>query len=76
MATLVERSCVLARRMADLLNEQPRIHILNVVVLNQVLVQCDAPDGSDPGVNTAEVIRRVQGMAHGGLVKRHGMERT
>jgi glutamate/tyrosine decarboxylase-like PLP-dependent enzyme len=52
IASLVERCCTLAARMADRLRPEPGIDILNDVVLNQVLVRC--------GDRTADVISRVQ----------------
>jgi len=52
IAEMVERCCVLARRMADRLRPEPGIEILNDVILNQVLVRC--------GEHTADVIARVQ----------------
>jgi len=61
VSDLVERCCRLAQRMADRLAKDPRVTILNDVVLNQVLVRFAAPGtgGSDDEF-TAEVIRRVQ----------------
>jgi glutamate/tyrosine decarboxylase-like PLP-dependent enzyme len=52
IASLVERCCALATRMADLLRREPGVDILNDVVLNQVLVRF--------GDRTAAVIARVQ----------------
>jgi glutamate/tyrosine decarboxylase-like PLP-dependent enzyme len=60
VADLVDRCCALARRMAARLSAHPRIHVLNDVVLNQVLVRFDPPAGDDADAFTAEVIRRVQ----------------
>lgn len=60
MIDLVDRCCALARRMADRLSEHPHVHVLNDVVLNQVLVRFDPPDGGDANAFTADVIRRVQ----------------
>jgi glutamate/tyrosine decarboxylase-like PLP-dependent enzyme len=57
---LVERCCALAQRFADRLARDPRVAILNDVVLNQVLVQFAPRDGGDPNAFTDEVIRRVQ----------------
>jgi glutamate/tyrosine decarboxylase-like PLP-dependent enzyme len=54
IAEMVERGCDLAARMARLLANHPGTHILNEVVLNQVLVQVgDAP-------TTKRVIDRIQ----------------
>jgi glutamate/tyrosine decarboxylase-like PLP-dependent enzyme len=58
LGDLVDRCCRLARRMADRLAADPRVHVLNDVVLNQVLVRFDGPGGSD--AFTREVIARVQ----------------
>jgi glutamate/tyrosine decarboxylase-like PLP-dependent enzyme len=67
VGALVERCCDLAQRMAERLNAQPEIEILNEVVLNQVLVRFHPPgwrhDRADPAVAddlTRSVIRRVQ----------------
>jgi glutamate/tyrosine decarboxylase-like PLP-dependent enzyme len=57
---LVDRCCALARRIAAGLDEDPRIHVLNDVVLNQVLVGFDQPDGADPDTHTGRVIERIQ----------------
>lgn len=56
VAEMVERSCGLARLMADELSETEGVRILNEVVLNQVLVALD----HDEGELTAQVIARVQ----------------
>jgi glutamate/tyrosine decarboxylase-like PLP-dependent enzyme len=56
---LVERCCELARRFADRLRCDPRIRILNDVVLNQVLVRV-VPEHGDPDTATRESLRRVQ----------------
>jgi glutamate/tyrosine decarboxylase-like PLP-dependent enzyme len=62
---LVERCCSLARRMAELLDAGSGVTILNDVVLNQVLVRFEPPDG--PGevgaagdARTRAVIAAVQ----------------
>jgi glutamate/tyrosine decarboxylase-like PLP-dependent enzyme len=54
VAAMVERCCDLARRMADRLTADPRVRIVNEVVLNQVLVEVG------DAATTAEVIARVQ----------------
>jgi glutamate/tyrosine decarboxylase-like PLP-dependent enzyme len=59
---LVERSCAQARRIATLLGRHPQVHVLNDVVLNQVLVQF-VPLAGDPrsdAVFTLEVVDGVQ----------------
>jgi glutamate/tyrosine decarboxylase-like PLP-dependent enzyme len=56
---LVRRTCRLARRMASRLGETPGVHVLNEVVLNQVLVRLQAPDGNDDG-HTDRVLERLQ----------------
>ena len=55
VADLLERSCRLARRMADGLSAVADVEVLNEVVLNQVLVRF----GDDDGL-TRDVVRRVQ----------------
>ena len=55
LADLVERSCAVAKLMAERLAADPAVRILNEVVLNQVLVRF----GDDDGL-TREVVRRVQ----------------
>jgi glutamate/tyrosine decarboxylase-like PLP-dependent enzyme len=72
---LVERCCALARRMAEQLSREPRVEVLNEVVLNQVLVRFQPPAGSDVDAYTREVIRRVQedGTAWMGGTTWHGM---
>ncbi len=57
---LVDRCCALARRMADRLAGDGRVRVLNDVVLNQVLVRFEPPDGGDADTYTADIIRRVQ----------------
>ena len=59
LADLVDRCCRLARRFADRLAADPRIQILNEVVLNQVLVRI-APPGGDADVATDGTVRAVQ----------------
>jgi threonine aldolase len=56
--------------MADRLQQAPGVHILNEVVLNQVLARF-----SDSDAHTAEVIRRVQedGTCWAGGTTWHGM---
>jgi glutamate/tyrosine decarboxylase-like PLP-dependent enzyme len=56
---LVDRCCALALRFADRLRVDPRITILNEVVLNQVVVRFEQ-NGSDPDEATRGVVRRVQ----------------
>ncbi|MBA2266035.1 MAG: aspartate aminotransferase family protein [Chloroflexi bacterium] len=57
---LVERCCAIARRMAERLEGNPGVKILNEVVLNQVLVRFTPPEGGDADAFTREIIRRVQ----------------
>ena len=57
---LVDRCCLLARRMADRLANHEGVSVLNNVVLNQVLVRFSDPSGGDSDEFTAAVIRRVQ----------------
>ncbi len=62
LAELVERCCVLARRMADRLGAEPGVEILNDVVLNQVLVRFTAANGDAEAADarTREVVAAVQ----------------
>jgi glutamate/tyrosine decarboxylase-like PLP-dependent enzyme len=57
---MLDRCCRLARRFADRLRAEPRIHILNEVVLNQVLVRVQPASGGDADAFTREALRRVQ----------------
>ncbi len=57
---LVERCCVLARRMAERLGAARHVRILNEVVLNQVLVRFESARGADADALTREVVARVQ----------------
>jgi glutamate/tyrosine decarboxylase-like PLP-dependent enzyme len=47
LAELVHRCCRLATRMADRLWNTPGVHVLNEVVLNQVLVRFTSPRGEN-----------------------------
>ena len=60
IAEMVRRNVVLAHRMAARLSEAPGVHVLNDVVLNQVLVQFDGSNGRDANAITEEVIKAVQ----------------
>jgi glutamate/tyrosine decarboxylase-like PLP-dependent enzyme len=61
LVELVERNCVLARRMADRLAAEPGVEILNDVVLNQVLVRFTADgDAEAADARTREVVAAVQ----------------
>jgi glutamate/tyrosine decarboxylase-like PLP-dependent enzyme len=60
LADLLERTCALARRMADGLRGTPGVTILNDVVLNQVLVRFEPADGGDADAFTRAVIAAVQ----------------
>ncbi len=60
VAELVDRCCLLARRMAERLAQGPGVKILNEVVLNQVLLRFSPPHEGGADAFTAEVIRRVQ----------------
>jgi len=79
---LVERCCDLAFRIAKRLDADPRVEILNDVVLNQVLVRFHPPaasaaGGPDEGADalTRGVVERVQreGTAWMGSTVWHGM---
>jgi glutamate/tyrosine decarboxylase-like PLP-dependent enzyme len=71
---MVERCCALARRIAQRLDAADGVHVLNDVVLNQVLVRFDAPRGDDGDAFTREVMQRVQqdGQAWMGGTTWHG----
>lgn len=60
VAELVERSCRLARRMAERLDGRAGARVVNEVVLNQVLVRFEPRSGGDGDTRTREVIARVQ----------------
>jgi glutamate/tyrosine decarboxylase-like PLP-dependent enzyme len=76
IAEIVERCCAMAMRMAARLAVDPRVRILNDVVLNQVLVQFRPEDGDDAAAEalTQTVIARVQdeGTCWAGGTKWHG----
>jgi glutamate/tyrosine decarboxylase-like PLP-dependent enzyme len=60
---LVARSCVHARRFAELLGALPGVTILNDVVLNQTLVRFAPPTGGDEAAIdafTRDTVRRCQ----------------
>lgn len=57
VAELVDRCCALASRLADRLAADPRLEVLNDVVLNQVLVRVR---GADPDGATRAMVGRVQ----------------
>jgi len=61
---LIERDCAHARRMAERLAAGPRVSILNDVVLNQVLIRFEGPDGDADGTlgdaRTRSLIDAVQ----------------
>jgi glutamate/tyrosine decarboxylase-like PLP-dependent enzyme len=58
LASMIERCCAIARRMADGLRGAEGVTILNDVVLNQVLVRFSPPGGGDPAA-TDDFTRRV-----------------
>jgi glutamate/tyrosine decarboxylase-like PLP-dependent enzyme len=60
VSRIVSENCRLARHMAARLAGDPRVRILNDVVLNQVLVRFDAGAGADGDAVTQAVVRRVQ----------------
>jgi glutamate/tyrosine decarboxylase-like PLP-dependent enzyme len=57
---LIDRTCRLARRMADRLRTEPGLRILNDIALNQVLVAFDRPGGAPAADLTRAVVARVQ----------------
>jgi glutamate/tyrosine decarboxylase-like PLP-dependent enzyme len=60
IAEIVDRCCTLARLFADRLGAAEGVHVLNDVVLNQVLVRFDRP-GGDGAAHTRRVIDNVRG---------------
>jgi glutamate/tyrosine decarboxylase-like PLP-dependent enzyme len=59
VSAMIERCCRLAARFADRLRSDPRVRILNDVVINQVLVRVE-PQNRDGDAATHDVLRRVQ----------------
>jgi glutamate/tyrosine decarboxylase-like PLP-dependent enzyme len=59
VADLVDRCCRLARRFADRLRQEPSLRILNNLVLNQVLVRVEPPNG-DGDTATRAALKIVQ----------------
>ena len=57
---MILRTCHLAARMAERLAREPGVHVLNDVVLNQVLVAFDGAAPSDTAETTRGVVARVQ----------------
>jgi len=57
---IVHNNCRQARLMADLLEEDPRIEVLNEVVLNQVLVRFLPENSTDVDSFTRKVVRMIQ----------------
>jgi glutamate/tyrosine decarboxylase-like PLP-dependent enzyme len=76
VADLVERCCRLAERMAARLSSSRYAKVLNDVVLNQVLVRFELPDGGDGDAFTRAVIAGVQreGTCWAGGTRWHGRE--
>lgn len=72
---MIERSCELARHMADRLAAADGVEILNDVVLNQVLVRFQHAHGGDADAHTRDVVARVQadGTAWLAATTWHGM---
>jgi glutamate/tyrosine decarboxylase-like PLP-dependent enzyme len=60
LADLIDRTCDIARRMAERLAATPGVAVLNDVVLNQVLVRFSPPGGGDADRFTRDVVTRVQ----------------
>jgi glutamate/tyrosine decarboxylase-like PLP-dependent enzyme len=58
LADLVDRCCRLAAQMADRLSKGAGVHVLNDVVLNQVLVRFDSPAGSNVTPTVIEGVQR------------------
>ena len=61
IAAMIAEHCRLAARMADRLAREPGVHVLNDVVLNQVIVRFGARDADETADRlTMETIRRAQ----------------
>ncbi len=60
VAKIVDRCCDLALEMADYFREAPGAEVLNHIVLNQILVAFEPPDGRDADEWNREIVRRVQ----------------
>ena len=60
VAALIDRCARLARRFADRLRAEPRIQILNDVVLNQVLVRVAGQSHDEADAATRAALKRVQ----------------
>lgn len=60
LAELVERCCRLAARLASQLDGREGARVLNEVVLNQVLVRFEQPNGGDADAFTLAVTARIQ----------------
>ena len=61
IAAMVAEHCRLARHMAARLAREPGVHVLNDVVLNQMIVRFGTPDCDETADRqTLETIRRVQ----------------
>ena len=60
VASMIERGCHLASRMAGRIDGKDGASVINDVVLNQVLVRFEPPNGGDADAFTRAVIRRVQ----------------
>jgi len=73
---MLDRCCRLARQFAARLSAEPRIRILNDVVLNQVLVRVQPSAEGDADALTRETLRRVQDerVCWLGGTKWHGMD--
>jgi len=57
---MIRQTVALARRMATRLTSEPGVHVLNDIVLNQVLVRFDGDSARTTDEATVDVIARVQ----------------
>ena len=57
---MIRQTITLARRMATRLTREPGVHVLNDIVLNQVLVRFDGDSARTADEATVDVITRVQ----------------
>ena len=61
IAALVQEHCRLATRFAEQLMREPGVHVLNDVVLNQLIVRFGAPEADETADRlTRETITRLQ----------------
>lgn len=57
---MIDRHCATARRIADLIEAEPGLSVLNDVVLNQVVVACGDDEDSDRDALTRQTLSMIQ----------------